>query len=406
MGLSSKQVEILKFPYTSYDALICDGAVRSGKTSIMSLSFVLWAMDQFDRQTFAICGKSVGSVERNVVEPLRNISYLKRQFHIKYNRSGHMLTISRGMKSNRFYLFGGKDESSYMLIQGITLAGVLLDEVALMPRSFVEQALARCSVKGSKFWFNCNPENPMHWFRQEWLLKLEKHNALHLHFTMDDNPGLDEATKARYRSTWSGVFYRRYILGEWVMSEGVVYDSFSTSENVYRDAGKPVDMAWRSTRTIACDYGTANPTRFLEIFDDGETIWVDREYSWDSRKEYRQKTDREYADDLISFMGKSQCAVIVDPSAASFIAELQSRGVYVIPANNAVLDGIRRTSALIQKRVIKVNEGCTCLTAEMGTYVWDEKSSKRGEEKPVKENDHSQDALRYYVNSLPEWRIT
>lgn len=406
MGLSSKQVEILKFPYTSYDALICDGAVRSGKTSIMSLSFVLWAMDQFDHQSFAICGKSVGSVERNVVEPLRNIAYLKRQFQIKYNRSGHMLTISRGMKSNRFYLFGGKDESSYMLIQGITLAGVLLDEVALMPRSFVEQALARCSVKGSKFWFNCNPENPMHWFRQEWLLKLEKHNALHLHFTMDDNPGLDEATKARYRSTWSGVFYRRYILGEWVMSEGVVYDSFSTSENVYRDAEKPVDMAWRSTRTIACDYGTANPTRFLEIFDDGETIWVDREYSWDSRKEYRQKTDREYADDLISFMGKSQCAVIVDPSAASFIAELQSRGVYVIPANNAVLDGIRRTSALIQKRVIKVNEGCTCLTAEMGTYVWDEKSSKRGEEKPVKENDHSQDALRYYVNSLPEWRIT
>ena len=406
MGLSSKQVEILKFPYTSYDALICDGAVRSGKTSIMSLSFVLWAMDQFDHQSFAICGKSVGSVERNVVEPLRGVVYMQSQYHLAYNRSGHMLTISRGRKTNRFYLFGGKDESSYMLIQGITLAGVLLDEVALMPRSFVEQALARCSVKGSKFWFNCNPENPMHWFRQEWLLKLEKHNALHLHFTMDDNPGLDEATKARYKSTWSGVFYRRYILGEWAMSEGVVYDSFSTSENVYRDAEKPVDMEWRSTRTIACDYGTTNPTRFLEIFDDGETIWVDREYSWDSRKEYRQKTDREYADDLMEFMGKSQCAVIVDPSAASFIAELQSRGVYVIPANNAVLDGIRRTSALIQKRVIKVNEGCACLVAEMGTYVWDEKSSKRGEEKPVKENDHSQDALRYYVNSLPEWRIT
>ena len=174
MSFSPKQKQILTFPYESdYDALICDGAVRSGKTSIMSLSFVLWMMAEFDRCSFAFCGKSVGAVERNIVQPLLSIRYLQQQFQITYNRSGHVLKVQRGSRMNMVYLFGGKDESSYMLIQGITLAGVLLDEVALMPRSFVEQALARCSVAGAKFWFNCNPENPEHWFRKEWILQAQ-----------------------------------------------------------------------------------------------------------------------------------------------------------------------------------------------------------------------------------------
>lgn len=405
MAFSEKQLEVLRFPYSGYDALICDGAVRSGKTSVMSLSFVLWAMKRFDRCTFGICGKSVGSVERNIINPLLGVRYLREEFDIRYTRGDHLLTVCRGRKENYFYVFGGKDESSYALIQGITLAGVLLDEAVLMPRSFVEQALARCSVDGAKFWFNCNPENPMHWFRQEWILHPEKHNALHLHFLMEDNPSLSEATRRRYENTYSGVFYRRYVLGEWVAADGVVYSMFCEAENVYRRDQRPPGMAWTSTRSIAVDYGTANPTRFLEIFDDEEIIRVDREYSWDSRKEYRQKTDQEYADDLLSFMGESWCSVIVDPSAASFIAELRRRGVYVIPADNDVPDGIRKTASLIARRSILICEDCSCLIGEMGTYVWDEKASQRGDEKPVKQNDHSEDALRYYVNSLPDWRF-
>ena len=140
-----------------------------------------------------------------------------------------MIIVRRGPRENRFYLFGGKDESSYTLIQGITLAGVLFDEVALMPRSFVNQAMARCSVEGSKLWFNCNPDNPLHWFRQEWILKAPERNALHLHFLMDDNPSLSEDKKAQYRSMFSGVFYQRYILGQWVMGEGLIYDMFDLS---------------------------------------------------------------------------------------------------------------------------------------------------------------------------------
>lgn len=401
---SEKQEKIMAFPYTSYDALICDGAVRSGKTSVMSLSFFRWAMLTFTGQAFAFCGKSVGAVERNIVTPLLAVRWVRTRFHVRYNRGDHVVIARDGNRENRFYLFGGKDESSYALIQGITLAGVLLDEVALMPRSFVEQALARCSVRGSKFWFNCNPENPLHWFRQEWILKAPEKNALHLHFLMDDNPGLDEDTRKRYRNMYSGVFYQRYILGQWVMSEGLIYDMFDPTENGYRKA--PASMQHVSQRFIACDYGTTNPCVFLDIYDDGETIRVEREYRWDSRKERRQKTDQEYADDFMAFMGEDWCTVLVDPSAASFIVALRQRGVYVRESDNEVLDGIRKVGTLFQRRALLVNEThCMGLIGELETYLWDEKAALRGEEKPVKQQDHGPDALRYFVNSLPDWRF-
>lgn len=408
MGFSEKQREILKFPYTKYDAIIADGAVRSGKTSVMSLSFFLWGMGNFRNCSFAMCGKSVGAVQRNIITPLLGIAYLREHFEIKYNRADHVIVAKRGGRENRFYLFGGKDESSAALIQGITLAGVLLDEVALMPRSFVEQALARCSVAGSKLWFNCNPEGPEHWFRKEWILKPEKHNALHLHFTMDDNPSLTEEIRERYKSMYSGVFYERFVLGRWVMSEGLIYDMFDTDANTYADESAPASLHFSGVRTIACDYGTTNPTVFLDVYDHDGTVYVDREYRWDSRDRDaggRQKTDEEYADDLQTFIGKDQCSIIVDPSAASFIAALRRRGLYVIPADNEVLDGIRRTATLIHRRKLLVNKSCTGLLGELGTYLWDEKSCKLGVDKPLKERDHGPDALRYFVNSLPDWRF-
>lgn len=408
MGFSEKQRTVLRFPYTGYDALICDGAVRSGKTSVMALSFFLWAMSNFRDCSFALCGKSVGAVQRNMVTPLLGVMYLQEQFDIKYNRADHVIVARRGDRENRFYLFGGKDESSAALIQGITLAGVLLDEAALMPRSFVEQALARCSVAGSKLWFNCNPEGPEHWFRKEWILKPEKHNALHLHFTMDDNPSLTDEIRERYKSMYSGVFYERFILGRWVMSEGLIYDMFDTDANTYTDAQAPASLHFSGVRTVACDYGTTNPTVFLDIYDYDGTIYVDREYRWDSRdmdNGGRQKTDEEYADDMEAFLHGDQCAIIVDPSAASFIAALRRRGLYVVAAENDVLDGIRRTAALIQRRKLLVNKTCAGLIGELGTYLWDEKSCKLGVDKPLKERDHGPDALRYYVNSLPDWRF-
>lgn len=385
------------------DGIICDGSIRSGKTISMAVGFVLWSMYTYNEQSFAICGRSIGALRRNVIVHLP--SWLEGLFEVVEHRGENKLVITLGGRTNTYYLFGGRDESSYTLIQGMTLAGVLFDEVALMPRSFVEQAMARCSVAGSKFWFNCNPENPGHWFYQEWIQKAHEHQILYLHFTMDDNLSLDAAVRSRYESMYSGVFYDRYIRGLWRVAEGVIYDMFSPA-NVYQPGNAPEWLYNAAERFIACDYGTANPMRFLDIWDDGGTLWVEREYNWDSRKRQRQKTDREYADDLQAFVGAHDCAIIVDPSAASFITELRGRGLYVLAADNEVLDGIRKCASLIAQRKIRVSSSCTALLNEMASYRWDDKAALRGEEKPLKENDHSLDALRYMVNHLADWRVS
>lgn len=228
---SKKQRRVLTWwrpnsPFRNYQAIICDGAVRSGKTLCTGLSFFCWAMSCYQDKTFALCGKSIASVRRNLLNELLPI-LRQLGFSCRERASRKQLTVTMGRRSNTFYLFGGLDERSAALVQGITLAGALLDEVALMPRSFVEQVCARCSVEGSKLWFSCNPESPAHWFYQEWIQKAEEKNALRLSFAMTDNPSLSPAMLERYRTMFQGAFYRRFVLGEWVNAEGLVYDFFS-----------------------------------------------------------------------------------------------------------------------------------------------------------------------------------
>lgn len=358
-----------------------------------------------------MCGKTVGSFRRNVLATLK-LMLKSRGYMVEDHRADNMLIIRRGAVENSFYIFGGRDERSQDLIQGITLAGLLLDEVALMPESFVNQATGRCSVEGSKMWFNCNPAGPPHWFKTEWIDKRERKGLLYLHFTMDDNLSLSEEIKARYRSMYAGVFYLRYIKGLWAVAEGLIYTMFS-EECTYSSLASHIPNT--AQKMIAVDYGTTNPCVFLETWDDGKTIWVEREYRWDSRSEEAQrsgrsqKTDKEYADDMADFMGirpEDQCTIIVDPSAASFIQELRSRGWVVKPADNEVLDGIRKVSTMLVSGRLKVNRRkCKGLCAEMQAYVWDDKAKDRGEEKPVKQKDHGPDALRYRINALPAWRV-
>lgn len=399
-------------PVQSAQGIIADGAIRSGKTLAMSLSFVLWAMHTFDGQNFAMCGKTVGSFRRNVLSGLKQM-LPGRGLLVEEHRAENLLIIKQGAKTNFFYLFGGQDERSQDLIQGVTLAGVLLDEVALMPESFVNQATGRCSVPGSKFWMNCNPGGPTHWFKIRWIDQKEEKGLLYLHFTMDDNLSLTEEIKSRYRAMYAGVFYLRYINGLWALAEGLIY-TMMTEENFYTDETFPPHIVNTGLRMIAVDYGTTNPCVFLDIWDDGETLWVHREWRWDSRSQEAQrsgnpqKTDAQYADAMQEFMGTDpakQCTVVVDPSAASFITELRGRGIMVKAATNDVLDGIRVVSALLARRRIKINRNCAGLIAEMNSYVWDDKAAERGEEKPIKQKDHGPDALRYYCNTiLPKWR--
>lgn len=391
--ISEKQLKILAFPYTKYEAIICDGAIRSGKSSIMMWAFVKWGMMNFDGQRFAICGKSVDSCIKNVIQPFLAMSLARETYRLRWRRIDKVLEVQNGNTTNLFEVFGGKDESSFALIQGRTLAGVLLDEVALQPRSFVEQALARCSVTGSRFWFNCNPGPPSHWFYQEWIKQTERHKALHLHFLLEDNPALDPEIVERYKNTYAGVFYRRYILGEWCVADGLVYPMFDKAKHI------ATEQHSGGVYYISIDYGTLNPTAMgLWQLRNGKAVML-KEYYYDGRKQKRQKTDEEYADDLEAFAEGYQIErVIVDPSAASFKETLRRRGKFaVIDANNAVLDGIRLTGSLLLAGRILFDASCENTFDEFGSYCWDEKKET---DAVVKESDHAMDMIRYFVYTI------
>ena len=373
-----------------FDAIICDGAVRSGKTLCMGLSFVCWAMASFRGAQFAFCGKSVVSLRRNLLQELTP-TLEELGFRCRERRSENLVIIGRSGRENRFYLMGGKDEGSAAFIQGVTLAGVLLDEAALMPRSFVEQAIARCSVQGSRLWFNCNPEGPQHWFYQEWILKRETRNALYLHFTMEDNPSLSARIRQRYRSSYSGAFYRRFILGEWTAAKGLVYDFFDPA----RDA-VPRPEGQMEQYVISVDYGTANPCSF-GLWGLREGVWYRmEEYYYASRKTGVQLTDQEYVRALQALAdGREIRSVVADPSAASFITALRQAGFHVVKANNDVLSGIRITADLLKRGRIAICEGCEDCLREIAMYRWSEETE--GRDAPHKDNDHAMDDMRYFA---------
>lgn len=425
---SRKQKQVLTWwckdsPVHDKDGIIADGAIRSGKTVSMSLSFAMWAMSTFNGQNFAMCGKTIGSFRRNVLFWLK-LMLKSRGYSVIDRRADNLIIIRKGDTENYFYIFGGKDERSQDLIQGITLAGVFFDEVALMPESFVNQATGRCSVEGSKFWFNCNPDGPYHWFKVNWIDKstgylgkerveqIRKKAAeegkdpglkeiLYLHFTMDDNLSLSEEIKARYRSMYIGVFFKRYILGLWAAAEGVIYDMFDPEKHV-KNIKEFFQILVNGNRYVSCDYGTQNATVFL-LWNkgiDGKWYCI-REYYYSGRDKGKQKTDAEYADDLKKWLDGTRIkAMIVDPSAASFIVELRKRGYKVIKANNDVLDGIRLVGMLLNLEMLIFSSSCTETIKEFASYIWDEKAAEQGEDKPVKQHDHGCDAVRYFVSTV------
>ena len=416
---SIKQKMVLEWwtpqsPYHDKDGIICDGSIRAGKTTAMAFSFIMWSMDSYDGENFAMCGKTINALRRNVIKQLKRILY-SRGYDIVEHRAENYMTISLHDKSNDYYLFGGKDESSQDLIQGITLAGVFFDEVALMPESFVNQAIGRCSVEGAKFWFNCNPDRPSHWFKEEWIENLHSKNVIRIHFIMDDNPSLSEKTIARYKSLFTGVFYQRFIEGLWVMAEGLIYP-------MYQDAliDKDKIPEGKPEKTIlSIDYGTMNAFGVIQ-WDLHDKIWyATNGYYYSGRDTGIQKTDNEYLEDMLKTfrpiideyhealkrakefdeMPPNKIEIIIDPSAASFIALLKKQDWCMVrKAKNDVLDGIRDTAAAMKLGLIKVVK-CKALKPwekEAGGYVWDDNESV---DRPVKIADHFMDATRYFVET-------
>lgn len=384
----------MAFPFTDYDCLIADGAIRSGKTVFMILSFIDDAMRRYNNQRFGICGKTVDSTVKNIIMPYLSLTY-SRKYNIRWRRADKTMTVSDGENENVFEIFGGKDEASFMLIQGRTLAGVLFDEVALQPRSFVEQACARCSVDGSKIWFNCNPESPQHWFYKEWICDLKRHNAIRLRFQLEDNPSLSEKIIERYKNQYTGVFYNRYILGEWCIAEGLVYEF--GEDNIVDDI--PVGGEYY----ISIDYGTQNPFSAGLWCVLGDKAVRIKEYYYNGRAKGVQRTDEEYCDDIEELAkGYDIRKVVVDPSASSFIASLRKRGFYIRKANNDVLDGIRKTAVYLKNGNVKIHRSCVDSIAEFGLYRWNDKATN---DTVVKENDHAMDDIRYFCNTILREKI-
>ena len=363
----------------------------------MSLSYVIWAMATFNGKNLGMAGKTIGSFRRNVVMWLK-LMLFARGYKVRDRRADNYLEVTKGKVTNYFYIFGGKDERSQDLIQGITLAGMFFDEVALMPESFVNQATGRCSETGSKFWFNCNPDGPYHWFKVNWIDKKKEKQLIHLHFTMDDNLSLAEEIKERYRNMYSGVFYKRYILGLWTVAEGIIHDMFDAAKHVYNQ----VLDSLTGYNYVSIDYGTQNATVFLLWQKSLDGVWnCTKEYYYSGREEKKQKTDSEFAADLEEFTkGIRIRQVVVDPSAASFIAEIRKRGFVVKKANNNVLDGIRYVGTLLNGDKIRFHASCTNTIKEFTAYTWDKKAADRGEDKPIKDNDHAMDAVRYFCYTI------
>lgn len=391
---SEKQLMVLNWwqrKSNKYDGIICDGAVRSGKTLCMSMSFVMWASINFEDTFFGICGKTITSARRNLIAPLVKNAQ-EWGFAVKDYGSKNYLDISINGSTNRFYIFGGKDEGSAALIQGMTLGGILLDEVALMPRSFVEQAVARCSVSRSKLWFNCNPENQYHWFKKEWIDKAADKNLLYLHFALSDNPSLSNGIIERYKTLYSGTFYQRFVLGRWTNTAGNVYPMFDLKTHTVDKLPSSF-----SRFAVSCDYGTVNPSSF-GLWGLSDKIWyrID-EYYYNSRERGVQRTDEEHYKALEKLCGNRDIELVIcDPSAASFIECVRRHGKFkVMPAKNDVLSGIRRVSDALSGCKIKIYRGCEDSIREFSLYRWD---NSIGIDCPVKENDHAMDDIRYFVS--------
>lgn len=374
------------------DGVIAEGAIRSGKTWAMIEGFLLWSQCRFSGCNLIVAGRTIGSLKRNVVQPMCQIM---RSFGwaYAYNRSENFIEIG----SNRYYLFGASTEASQDVLQGLTAAGCYADEVALFPKSFVDQMVGRCSVEGSKLWFNCNPSYPTHFFKTEWVDRADELNLLHLRFSMDDNPTLSRAIRERYERMFTGVFYDRYILGLWTLAEGLVYPAF-------KDALEPRWEGDALRWAVSCDYGTQNAFAALLWAHDGSAWHVVREYRYSGRDEGHQKTDADYVADMGAFLGDlpRDTPFVVDPSAASFIAAMRREGFSVRKARNAVEDGIRETAAAMAQGLVRIADDLPELAKELSGYVWDAKANG---DRPVKENDHLCDALRYGVATLRMIRL-
>lgn len=402
----AKAHRFISTPYSDDATItILDGSVRSSKTFSMIPKLLFKILPaQGHKGTGLITGVSKDTIKRNI---LNDIFTFVGEGNYSYNKN----TGELDLMGYPIQVIGAKDEGSEKYIRGGTFAWAYGDEISLMPESFFKQLLNRLSVPGARFYGTTNPDSPFHYLYVEYITdpeRLASGMVNVIHFRLDDNPSLSRGYKQFIRKAYSGVFYLRYIEGRWVVAEGAIYKDCWSDDLIFDELPhKLTSPEGYLERFVAIDYGTTNPMVFLDIVDDGKTLWVTKEYYWDSKKEGRQKTDSQYADDLLAFIaGNNVSAIVLDPSAASFKAELRTRGLFVKDADNEVIDGIRMVSTMMNLRYVRIHRDCVKTIAEHQSYAWNEKRADKGIEEPVKANDHTCDALRYGVKTkIKPWRL-
>ncbi|MFF9199971.1 PBSX family phage terminase large subunit [Streptomyces sp. NPDC014779] len=407
-GLSEKQERSIA--HASAWLNVWEGSVRSGKTIASLLRWLMYIETAPDTGELVIIGKTFDTVARNVFGPLTDVRLFGAAAKtVRYTRGASVAWIL----GRQIEIITANDKKAEGRIRGLTGAGAYVDEWTLIPEGFFKRLVDRMSVPGAKIFATTNPDNPGHWARKEWLDKADELGIRRWHFVMDDNPALDDEYRERMKRSFTGLWYRRFILGHWVQSEGAIYESFDSTRHVVKTLPR-IDR-WLCD---SVDYGTVNPYADLLIgLGADRRLYVVSEYRHDSRKARRQMTDAEYSKARRAWLarvpqpetnavGVAPEWTIVDPSASSYIEQLHRDGVKgVTAADNAVLDGIRTVSSLFSTGELLVHESAQGLIDELPGYSWDDAAAEKGEDKPIKENDHSCDALRYGVRTTEAlWR--
>lgn len=384
MKTSEKQV--ISFSEATHRFNIWVGSVSSGKTFI-STERLIYDLKNGPSGDAMIIGVNRSSIQRNILVPL-------------FNRLGFPCPTEKASKITLYgrliWFVGAPDVSAVSTIQGSTLALAYVDEATNLPEPFWLMLISRLRVPGAKLLATCNPEGPAHWLKKKFIDNSEL-DLVHWNFTLDDNPVLDDEYKDQIKKSYTGMWYNRYILGQWALAHGAIYDCYDENNEYLKDYPAP------SYYIVGIDYGTTNATAAVLCAitpNKWPQIRVEKEYYYDSAKVGRSKTDQELVRDILDFVGHYHVsAIYVDPAAASFKIALRQADLPVLDANNDVLLGIKIVSKFISGKNLIIHKSCKILREQLQSYAWDPKAADRGEDKPVKQNDHLCDAIRYSVCS-------
>lgn len=389
MQVSAKQAK--SFSEATHRFNIWVGAVRSGKTFSSIYAFIDFLKNGPPGDAMII-GVNRATIHRNVLTTLYKI--------LGFPCPSPMCNKTT-LYGRDLYFVGAPDVSAVTTIQGSTLATAYVDEATCIPEVFWKMLETRLSIPGARLFCTCNPEGPAHWLKKQYIDRAHVHDLIYWNFNLDDNPSLDDAYKNAIRNSFTGMFYKRYILGEWALAHGAIYDTFDDT-NIY-DYPKNNPNYY----IVGIDYGTTNATAAVLIAVNPKLypqLSIEAEYYYDSAIKGRSKTDAELVRDIQDFIKhKNVSAVYVDPAAASFKIALRQAEVPVIDANNDVLLGIKTTSKFISGKNLVIHRSCKTSIEHLQSYAWDPKAADRGEDKPIKQNDHICDAIRYAcVTAFPQ----